>query len=192
MYYFSKIVPAPKDIEYTIIESLEALGPRFALVENGYQGALSKLAELGKKVVVENAHVVAEEEAREMVQGIVESSDDEEEIDVQVEEAVGDDGEESESEDEEDEEDVDEEQVDEEDEEDFDEDAREEANEAERQFEQEFSRMMKDSLESRKHAQNMGIFDLAVPKTRIAASSGGSEGVVSFTMLSRGKQQVNI
>jgi regulator of nonsense transcripts 2 len=192
MYYFAKVNPAPKDIEYTIIESLEALGSttsstnRYALAD-GYQGALSKLAELGKKdIALVPVSLDDEIEAREMVQGIVESSDEEDAIEAAVpaEEEELEEGEESDSE----EEDEDTEPLEEEDDEDFDEDAQEEANEAERQFEQEFSRMMKDSLDSRKHAANTGTFDLPVPKTKATGEAG--EGLVSFTMLSRGKQQV--
>lgn len=182
-------MPAPKDIEYTIIESLEALGPRYALAA-GYEGALRTLAELGKKVVGETVQAVVEEEidpGELMVRGIVESSDEEEDVEAPaaIEEEV-DEGEGSESEDEDGDEE-DEDQVEED--EDFDEDAQEEANEAERQFELEFSRMMKDSLDSRKHAPNTGTFDLAVPKTKVVGASEAGAGLVSFTMLSRGKQQ---
>lgn len=64
MYYFSKNNPAPKDIEYTLIETLEALGPRFCLSETGYQGALTRLAELGKAIVGDAIAADADEDDR--------------------------------------------------------------------------------------------------------------------------------
>lgn len=162
VYYFSKQFPVPRDVEYCMEEVVDTL-PEWKWATS-YQEAVDSFLAIASLGVLPEAG----EEEQEPLPVQADLEDEPEQVEpVEEQQEESDDSEEdfsdSSSSDEQD-------------------------DEAERLFELEFSRVMHESIESRRNDRKTAPFDLPVPKLKDGTAER-AEGKVAFSVLTR-RQQV--